>query len=348
VHIVPMPAAVAEIGESALRDRPGRFAGQLAVAAGALPAYEERLQSTLAAVRPDIIHSNGLKAHVLAARANGHARRLWHLHEYVEHRPLTRRLLRWYAPRCHAWVANSGSVSSDVARAAGGRLQAAQHVIPNGVDLERFTPGGTRVDLDALSGLPPAPPDVVRVGLIATFSRWKGHEVFLRALSMIPDSLPVRGYVVGGPVYDTAGSQYSIDEIRALARATGAEGRVGFTGFQADTPAVMRALDVVVHASTAPEPFGLVLTEAMAAGRALVSSAAGGSAEIVDAEVNALVHAPGDAAALAGAIRRLATDAGLRRRLGEAGRAHVAARYDVQMFGQRFVGVYEALADVTA
>jgi glycosyltransferase involved in cell wall biosynthesis len=203
------------------------------------------------------------------------------------------------------------------------------------------------VDLDALSGLPPAPPDVVRVGLIATFSRWKGHEVFLRALSMISDSLPVRGYVVGGPVYDTAGSQYSIDEIRALARATGAEGRVGFTGFQADTPAVMRALDVVVHASTAPEPFGLVLTEAMAAGRALVSSAAGGSAEIVDAEVNALVHAPGDAAGLAGAIRRLAADAGLRRRLGEAGRAHVAARYDVQTFGERFVGVYEALADVT-
>jgi glycosyltransferase involved in cell wall biosynthesis len=108
----------------------------------------------------------------------------------------------------------------------------------------------------------------------------------------------------------------------------------------------MRSLDVVVHASTAPEPFGLVLTEAMASGRALVSSAAGGSAEIVEAGVNALVHTPGDPVSLAAAIQRLALDRDLRERLGRAGRAHVAAKYDVRAFGERFVAVYERLAGV--
>jgi glycosyltransferase involved in cell wall biosynthesis len=301
----------------------------------------------LAAVQPDIVHSNGFKAHVLSARANGPARRLWHLHEYVEHRPLTRRLLRWYAPRCHAWVANSASVSSDVARAVGDRFCTPAHIIPNGVDLDRFAPDGPRADLDALSGLTPAPPGTVRVGLMATFSRWKGHEVFLRAISTIPRSAPMRAYVVGGPVYTTAGSQYSMEEMRSLTRTLGCDDRVGFTGFQADAPAVMRALDVVVHASTAPEPFGLVLTEAMASGRALVSSAAGGSAEIVAPDVNALVHTPGDPISLADAIGRLLTDAGLRERLGRTGRAHVVDRYDVHSFGERFVRVYEELAAVT-
>ena len=344
VQIVPMPDAVARMGESGGRDQPVNLAGRLAAAAGALPAYEERFRRTLAAMRPDIIHSNGLKAHVLTARANGQARRLWHLHEYVQHRPLTRGLLRWYAPRCDAWVANSTSVSTDVAGAAGERLQSPRHVIPNGVDLQRFTPEGTRADLDALAGLPPAPPDAVRVGLIATFSRWKGHEVFLRALCRIPPSTAVRGYVVGGPLYDTTGSQFSMDEMRALARSVGCEDRVGFTGFQSDAASVMRSLDVVVHASTAPEPFGLVLTEAMACGRALVTSAAGGSAEIVDPDVNALVHTPGDPESLAAAITRLARDGGLRERLGRAGRAHVVAGYDIRTFGERFVQVYEDLA----
>lgn len=346
VHVVPMPDAVAQIGESARRDRPVGLAGQLAAAANALPAYEERFRDRLAAVRPDVIHSNGFKAHVLTARANGPARRLWHLHEYVGHRPLTRRLLRWYASRCDAWIANSSSVSADVARAVGDRLPSLPHVIPNGVDLERFAPAGPRLDLDALAGLPPAPAGVVRVGLIATFSRWKGHEVFLRALSQIPAEAAVRGYVVGSPVYDTTGSQHSMEDMRALARSLGCEDRVGFTGFQPDAASVMRSLDVVVHASTAPEPFGLVLTEAMASGRALVSSAAGGSAEIVEAGVNALVHTPGEPLLLAAAIQRLALDRDLRERLGRAGRAHVAAKYDVRAFGERFVAVYERLAGV--
>ena len=158
---------------------------------------------------------------------------------------------------------------------------------------------------------------------------------------------PDRWAHVGGPVYTTAGSQYSMEEMRSLTRTLGCDDRVGFTGFQADAPAVMRALDVVVHASTAPEPFGLVLTEAMASSRALVSSAAGGSAEIVAPDVNALVHTPGDPISLADAIGRLLTDAGLRERLGRAGRAHVVDRYDVRAFGERFVRAYEELAGVT-
>ena len=109
---------------------------------------------------------------------------------------------------------------------------------------------------------------MVRIGLVATFARWKGHARFSTRSRRLPESLPVRGYVIGGPVYETAGSQVSLDELRAAVAALGLEGRVGFTGFVEDAAQAMRALDVVVHASTEPEPFGLVIAEAMACARA--------------------------------------------------------------------------------
>src|SRR6185436_5987649 len=117
-----------------------------------------------------------------------------------------------------------------------------------------------------------------------------------------------RGYVVGGPLYQTDGSQYSMEELRARADELGISARIGFTGFVSDPAAAMRALDVVVHASIEPEPFGLVIAEAMACGRPVIVSDAGGAAEIVTSGVNALVNSPGDADALADRIAQLAAD----------------------------------------
>ena len=103
-------------------------------------------------------------------------------------------------------------------------------------------------------------------------AQWKGHEVFLRAFKMLAGDPPVRGYVIGGALYETDGSQRDLDELRRLAESLGLSWPVGFTGFVDDAAAAMRALDVVVHASTQPEPFGLVIAEAMACGRAVVVS----------------------------------------------------------------------------
>jgi glycosyltransferase involved in cell wall biosynthesis len=80
----------------------------------------------------------------------------------------------------------------------------------------------------------------------------------------------------------------------------------------------LRALDVVVHASTSPEPFGLVIAEAMACERPVIVSVAGGAAEIVTLGVDALGHHPGDAEGLAARMTELAIDPALRRRLGSA------------------------------
>jgi glycosyltransferase involved in cell wall biosynthesis len=175
-------------------------------------------------------------------------------------------------------------------------------------------------------------------------ARWKGHATFLDAIARIPAELPMRAYVVGDAVYHTEGSQHSVEELRQLARSLGIAGRVGFTGFVHTPEAAFRALHVVVHASTSPEPFGLVIAEAMACGRAVIVSNAGGAAEIVEAGVDALVHTPGNAADLARQIVKLVGDAELRAQLGRAARATAERSFNRDRLASELIPIYrEAL-----
>ena len=116
--------------------------------------------------------------------------------------------------------------------------------------------------------------------------------------------------------------------MRDLAGRQGLEGRVGFLGFQEDPAEAFRALDVVVHASTRPEPFGLTIVEAMACAKPVVAAAAGGAAELFQDGRDALGHPPGDADALAAAVGRLVDDPALPARLSAecAGRCSPASR----------------------
>jgi glycosyltransferase involved in cell wall biosynthesis len=105
----------------------------------------------------------------------------------------------------------------------------------------------------------------------------------------------------------------------------------------------MRALDVVVHASTDPEPFGLVIAEAMACARPAVVSRAGGASEITTPGVDALGYPPGDARALAECLIALAGDPARRRDLGAAGRATAERTFDRRRLAAEMTPLYEAL-----
>jgi glycosyltransferase involved in cell wall biosynthesis len=309
----------------------------MAVAAS-LPAYRHRLGELLRTHRADLLHTNGLKAHVLGARAAGTIPVIWHMHEYVGRRPVTRRLLAHHAGRCTVILANSQSVADDVRATL--RSRVAIQVLRNAVDLAAFCPGGPAADLDRLAGLAAPGAPVIRVGLVATFGRWKGHEIFLRALASLPGDVAVRGYVIGAPLYETSGSQWTPDALRSLVRTLGIEDRVGFTGY-VPAPEAMRALDVVVHASTQPEPFGLVIAEAMAAGRALVTSALGGAAELVEPGRDAETYAAADPASLAGVLERLARDGSHRGAIAARAQLVARGRFDPDRFARELVACYE-------
>ncbi|HET6574981.1 MAG TPA: glycosyltransferase family 4 protein [Fimbriiglobus sp.] len=341
VHLLPLPAAVQGLGDSGLRGK-GRVATAAALGrrlpAVGLGAWDSvrRLRALLRRLRPDLVHSNGIKSHALSTLAAPRGVPvLWHVHDYLGQRPVVRWLLR-AVPRPTLAMANSQSVADDARRVLRG---VPVEVVLNAIDTDRFTPGpGDGPSLDRLAGLPPAPPGVVRVGLVATYARWKGQDVFLRAAALVGPA--VRCYIVGSPIYRTAGSQFAEAELHEMANQLGVADRVGFVPYQEDTAAVYRALDVVVHASTRPEPFGLTIVEAMSCGRPTVVAAAGGAAELFTDGVDAVGHAPGDAASLAGAIGRLAADAGLRERIGAAARRTAVARFGLDRYGREVAAVY--------
>jgi glycosyltransferase involved in cell wall biosynthesis len=347
--IVPFPESVARIGEHGAAGARGgyaRLAAQVGLAAAPIAGFTRKLAQTVNAFAPDLVHSNGLKLHVLAARADLSAALVWHVHDFIGARGVTKRLLRWSRSRAAVIVANSRSVAADVRAAIGDDVPIA--AIHNAVDLARFAPVGECADLDTLSGLAPAPSGTVRVGLVATFARWKGHDVFLRAIASQPEQPPLRAYIIGGALYRTDGSQYTLDELHRMAEDLGVGDRVGFAGFVDRPETVYRALDVVVHASTIPEPFGLVIAEAMACGRAVVASDAGGAAEIVTRGVDAMTHPPGDRDALAAAIHALAIDAGKRQALGRAARAAAERAFDRSRLARQLLAVYESAVGVGA
>ena len=157
---------------------------------------------------------------------------------------------------------------------------------------------------------------------------------------------PVRGYIVGGPIYATAGSQFTRDELERRAAANGLAGRVGFVSFRPDPADVYRMLDVAVNASTRPEPFGLTIAEAMGCGKPVVVAAAGGAAELFTPGDDGLGHVPGDAAGLASAIARLAADPGLRARLGANARRTAVERFSQERYGREIAAVYAAIGRV--
>lgn len=342
----PFPSALAGLGEAGDGPASGsrlRTLGRLGVSAPGVALYARALAQEVTRLNPDVIHANGFKMHILGAHAKTpDAALLWHLHDYVRARPMMPSILKMHLGRTAAIVANSNDVAADARMAFGPSVPI--RTVRNGIDLERFSPRGAVADLDALARMPNPGPGVVRVGLVATGARWKGHELFLRALAMISDDVPLRAYVIGGPIYQTVGSQFTLDELRALAIQLGVAHRVGFTGYLREVAAAMRALDVVVHCSVAPEPFGLVIAEALASGCALITSAQGGSAELITPERDALIYDRNDAASLARTLERLIADRGLRAALGGAGRLTAEARFSRERMGRELSAIYRDVA----
>lgn len=349
--VLPIPQSLARLGDGGAGGPAGVQVGRLALAASMANAamatrrYGRSMARAISAAAPAVIHTNGFKMHMIAAHAaGGRIPIVWHVHDYVSSRPVMARLMRLESRRCALAIANSRGVQADLEASCPNRLEVA--TVYNAVDLGYFSSSGTIADLDALAGIPPAPSGTVRVGLVATLARWKGHEVFLRALAALPPETKVRGYVIGDAIYSTRGSQWSIPELRATAERLGVAGRVGFCGFVEDVAAAIRALDVVVHASTEREPFGLAIAEAMACGKPMIASRASGAAEIVDASTGVLSHSPGNQAELAERIAQLASDRDARARLGGLGRAAAERLFTRSRLASELIAIYERVRSV--
>jgi glycosyltransferase involved in cell wall biosynthesis len=213
-------------------------------------------------------------------------------------------------------------------------------VVHGGIDVERFRPqpDAARRVRDAL-GVPPAAP---LVGMVARFSPGKGHEVLLRAMALVANAAPeARCVLVGDALF--AGEAAWKARVLALAGTLGLDGRVTFAGWCDDMPAVLSAIDVLVHPATTPDSLPAAVLEAMAAGRPVIGTRTGGVPELVEHGLTGCLVPPGSVAELARSLRSLLGDPGARAAMGAAGRRRVVARFSRERFGRAMTDLYASV-----
>lgn len=220
-------------------------------------------------------------------------------------------------------------VSSEAARRAQARLSPKRRirVVTLGVDLGRFNPDSIprgrvhrELNLDCASPV---------VACVARLQRWKGQTLFLQVAAHVAAGHREAHFVlVGGTLFGL--EEAYARELRQEAARLLPASHVHFLGHRDDLPEILADVDIVVHSPALPEPFGLVLLEAMAMRVPVVATNAGGPAEIVvDGETGYLVP-PGDVEGLAHAITSLLDDPKLRKTMGGAGRERVQARFTAE------------------
>lgn len=200
--------------------------------------------------------------------------------------------------------------------------------IPNGVNPARLGPE-RRGLLRARLGIPPG---AFVAGSVGSLIPRKGCDVLMRGFARLP----------GASWLVLAGSGPEEARLRALAAELGVSGRVRFVG-NLDQPAeVFDSLDVHVLASRA-EAFGLVLVEAALRGVPSIGTTVGGIPEIIGDGTTGLLVSPDDPEALAVALRRLADDPALRRRLGAGARAAAEDRFTAIRMADEVAETYEEM-----
>jgi L-malate glycosyltransferase len=234
--------------------------------------------------------------------------------------------LRRNLRRADAIASTSEAMAGQVRRLVPSVAEVA--VTPFGIDSARFAPR-------------PQPRDVLVIGTVKTLAPKYGIDLLLRAFAQLPakDAPGLRLLIVGG------GPQRA--ELEALALALGIGSQVQFAGAvaHAEVPDWLNRMDIYVAASRLDsESFGVAVLEASSCGLPVVVSDAGGLPEVVQDGETGLVVPREDPVALAAALQRLCGDAGLRRRLGAAGRARVQQHYEWAHSVDRMLGCLLAVA----
>jgi glycosyltransferase involved in cell wall biosynthesis len=211
-------------------------------------------------------------------------------------------------------------------------------VIENGLDPTRVEPLSPPEEVRRSLGI-----EIPRrvIGIVGNIKHWKGQEVVVRALPAIVAKVPeVVCLFVGSEAAFGPDRDYEA-KLRDLVRQLGLERHVIFTGYREDVASVLNLMEVVIHASILPEPFGRVLLEAMAMRKPTVGSRAGGVPEIIDHGVTGYTFTPGDADALASYVADLLEHPTVARAFGEAGHARLLERFSINANVSRTVSLYD-------
>lgn len=315
VEVLPIAPSARDLRKDTL----SRGGASPAVALQTL-VYIARLALRLRRLRPDIVHTNSLKAGVygaLAAKSTG-VPVVWHVRDRIAEdyipKPAVRIVRALIRNLAGGVLANSEATLQTLSPRDLGRVHA---VMPDSVEVSDHA---ATTDEAATT-----------FGMLGRIAPWKGQDLFLRAFAASFPTGPERAVVVGAPLF---GEESYEKELHQLAESLGIAERVDFRGFREDIWPELASFDVLVHASVIPEPFGQVVIEGMAAGLAVLAADEGGPAAVIADGHSGRLFRSRDANSLATAMGELAADPLLRERLGSAAREAASHYHPKRLAGE--------------
>ena len=277
----------------------------------------------------DFIFANSQKAGLVSVLAGQLASKpvVWYLHDILnsEHFGKAQLLAARYTARKSTQILVNSKSTKEALQILTGRNDNT-HLIYNAFNTKPFvqTANSQENQREAL-GFDSRP----LVGVFGRLSPWKGQDVFLRTLAMMP---AVQGLIVGSPMFgEDAYAQHLEQEIKTL----GLENRVKLLGFRSDIPELMKTCDIIAHTSIAPEPFGRVIVEGMLSGRPVVASKSGGPNEIIENGVTGMLYTPGDSQALQSVLSEIINEPEQALLMAQRGRETALNRFSLDNMHKR-------------
>jgi len=279
----------------------------------------------------DVIYANTQKALVVGALASFLARRplVYHLHDILSLEHFSKTNLRVAVTLANSFaslvIANSQASQTAFVQAGGKPEKAA--IVYNGFDSNKYQISEheiqkTQEDLE-LAGK-------FVIGHFSRLAPWKGQHILIEALAQCPPQVTV--ILVGDALF---GEQDYVQELHRQVAKLGLENRVKFLGFRSDIPQLMAACNLVTHTSTAPEPFGRVIVEAMLCGTPVIAAKAGGAIELVEHGVNGFLTTPGEPQELAQIINTCLQEIEITATIADNAKKIASQRFDIATINQQ-------------
>jgi glycosyltransferase involved in cell wall biosynthesis len=212
------------------------------------------------------------------------------------------------------------------------------YIIHNGLDPSRIQPGCTA---DQFRSAHHIPPTHHIIGMIGNIKQWKGQEVVIKALPDIVRRFPeILCLFVGDTSPEDAPYK---SYLRQLIEDVGMQEHVLFTGYCPNVADALNVMEVTIHASVAPEPFGRVLLESMAMKRPVVASRDGAVVEIVIEGKTGFTFTPGNSSELAERVICLLESRDKVEIFGDAGYRRLLSDFSIMQNVARTIDIYESI-----
>ncbi len=328
--ILPIPSRYLNLSRSTpIRSLVGLFFGFFPFL-----VYLSGLRKLLLENKPDIIHTNGMKCQIFSRIIGIKTPMVWHLRDIINSRFLLFLLKKLSKGKVFI-IANSIATASSF-----GEKENKITVIYNGLDLKKYFHSPNRY----FNGLLKIPNNRSIVGVLGAIARWKGQLQFVQmAERILKKGMEIDFVIIGDEIYDTGSERGFLDELKREVRRLGYENRIHFVGFQQDSVRAINGLDILVHASIKPEPFGRVIIEAMACGVPVVCSAAGGALETVEHGVTGFFYSPGSVEEMTQATENLLQNGHLRKKITYNALSNVKKKFSIDSHVEQILKFYSVI-----